>query len=69
MAAMEIGERTLAAASGAAPAAPQHRHHAAALPPTITFPYGCPLPGDYRIFVQVKRDGRIETGAFDLRVQ
>jgi hypothetical protein len=25
--------------------------------------------GDYRIFVQVKRAGRIETAAFDARVQ
>jgi hypothetical protein len=69
MAAMEIGERTLAAASGAAPAAPQHRHHAAALPPTITFPYGFPAAGEYRIFVQVKRPGRIDTGTFDVNVE
>jgi len=69
MAAMEIGERALAAANGVPAAASEHQHHSAALPPTITFPYGFPAVGDYRIFVQVKRQGRIETGAFDVRVE
>jgi hypothetical protein len=69
MATMEIGQRALAAASGAPPSMPEHQHHAMALPLTITFPYGFPAPGDYRIFVQVKRQGRIETGAFDVRVE
>jgi len=30
----------------------------------ISFPYGFPQPGDYHIFVQVKRSGKIETGVF-----
>jgi len=30
----------------------------------ISFPYGFPKPGDYRIFVQIKRAGKIETGEF-----
>src|ERR1041385_6167256 len=30
----------------------------------ISFPYGFPRPGDYRIFVQIKRAGKIETGEF-----
>jgi hypothetical protein len=68
MAAMEIGQRTLAAAGGSSAPAADHMHHPAGLPATITFPYGFPGPGDYRIFVQVKRQGRIETGAFDAHV-
>jgi hypothetical protein len=35
----------------------------------ITFPYGFPKPGDYHIFVQIKRAGKIETGSFLARVK
>ena len=35
----------------------------------VGFPYGLPRAGDYRIFVQVKRAGRIETGVFDARAR
>jgi hypothetical protein len=35
---------------------------------SVTFPYGFPSAGTYRIFVQIKRGGRVETGVFDARV-
>jgi hypothetical protein len=37
--------------------------------PEVSFPYGFPRPGEYRIFVQVKRAGQIQTGVFDAHVQ
>jgi hypothetical protein len=39
-----------------------------AIPPVVSFPYGFPKAGHYRIFVQVKRAGRVETGIFDTKV-
>jgi hypothetical protein len=34
----------------------------------VSFPYGFPKPGYYRLFVQMKRGGTIETGVFDTLV-
>jgi hypothetical protein len=46
-----------------------HMHdQPAALPAEIGFPYVFPKPGRYRVFVQFKRAGRIETAGFDLDV-
>jgi hypothetical protein len=32
------------------------------IPPTVDFPYGFPSPGRYRIFIQMKHSGTVETG-------
>jgi hypothetical protein len=58
----------LVAPAGADPHA-GHAMHQPALPPEIAFPYACPQPGDYRIFVQFRRGQVIETAAFDARVR
>jgi hypothetical protein len=37
--------------------------------PEISFPYGFPKAGRYRVFVQIKRSGHVETGVFDVPVE
>ena len=43
---------------------PHALHHMGAIPPEVSFPYGFPKPGAYRIIVQMKHGGTIETASF-----
>lgn len=77
MAALELAQTGMAGAadSGQGPAmsmllmSSMPMPEAGSLPPEVRFPYGFPQAGDYRIFVQIKRARRIETGVFDARVR
>jgi hypothetical protein len=43
--------------------------HQMARPAEVTFPYGFPESGDYRLFVQIKRNSQVQTGVFDTHVE
>jgi hypothetical protein len=71
MAAVALADATLPGASGAIAKGPMANMPGMPSEPIgseVSFPYGFPKPGLYRIFVQVKRGGRVETGVFDAQV-
>jgi hypothetical protein len=57
------GSVPMASVSIASPDAMMAMHQMEA-GPEVSFPYGVPAPGKYRVFVQMKRAGTVETGAF-----
>jgi len=75
MAALELARSGSASASGELQAgmstsmAMSMSMSSAPIPPEVSFPYGFPRAGDYRIFVQIKRAGKVQTGVFDAHVQ
>jgi hypothetical protein len=46
-----------------------HAGHVMPIASEVAIPYAFPKAGDYRIWVQVKRDGRVMTAAFDTSVR
>jgi hypothetical protein len=71
MAALELAQAGLAVSPPSAQEAAMSMPMAASgsLPAEVRFPYGFPQAGEYRIFVQIKRGGVVETGVFDAHVQ
>ena len=59
----------MAALALANPSQAEHMHMQPGLPPEADFPYGFPSPGNYRVIVQMKHAGIVETGIFDTVVE
>ena len=51
-----------------APSASQLSEHPTPVPAVVSFPYAFPQPGDYRLFIQIRRHGQVQTGVFDVHV-
>jgi hypothetical protein len=71
MASFELAQANLPGGLGGTRAAPMAMAQMSyeKTEPEISIPYGFPKPGLYRIFVQVKRAGHIETAVFDSQVE
>ncbi|HXH37710.1 MAG TPA: hypothetical protein VNN08_03705 [Thermoanaerobaculia bacterium] len=71
MASLDLAQAGLFAQSSAdsSDMSPAMAHDHGSLPAEFSVPYGVPGAGDYRIFVQIKRSGQVQTAAFDARAQ
>jgi hypothetical protein len=69
MAALELAQAGLPGSAAAAAGMPGMEMPPEHIDPEISVPYGFPQPGLYRIFIQIKRSGAIQTGVFDAQVQ
>ena len=63
------GEGAMADMPGMGPVTAGGHATAQAISPTVEFPYGFPSAGRYRVFVQMKHAGTVETGVFDAEVR
>ena len=70
MAALELAQKNAPVQAASSTMDPGVKMNMRMDPPSteVSFPYGFPKAGEYRIFVQVKRGGQIETGVFDTEV-
>lgn len=70
MAAFDLAQKNLLALSGPAlPALHAGEGANAAVTPDFSFPYGFPGTGEYRLILQFRRRGGIETLPFDLQIK
>jgi hypothetical protein len=64
----ETKPESLASSSAGPQDHSMHHHHPASANSSVYLPYEFPEPGDYRIWVQFKINGRIVTAVFDAKV-